>query len=341
MPRSEARIFTSIWKDGDFLSLSPAAQRLYMFLVSQPELTYAGTMPLRPARWVPKAAGLDLADVERDLKELEGSAYPPANPAGNSPGNGPLHRPFVITDSDTGEIFVRSLLRRDSAWKQPNLLKQAMDASEEIESPRILAALLTEVRRLPVEESTSEQVTTLIPQWIRFLEQGTAYPSAYPPANPPDESGADPPGDGSLYPADDPSGDPSGNGRARAGSSKLLSPIPLTPSSSSLSAPAARDRKTGTRLPEDWRPSPELAAWFAANCPHVDGRIEHAQFRDYWRGKAGKDGRKLDWDATWRNWMRRAESRSAPRGRPDRRQQATDEQWDAASQRLQARRPIT
>ena len=80
MPRTEARIFTSIWKDGDFLSLPPMAQRLYMFLVSQPELTYCGTMPLRPARWVPKAAGLTLADIERDLKELEGTAYPFGEP---------------------------------------------------------------------------------------------------------------------------------------------------------------------------------------------------------------------------------------------------------------------
>ena len=64
----------------------------------------------------------------------------------------------MITDSGTGELLVRSLLRRDSAWKQPNLLKQAMDASEEIESPRILLALLAEVRRLPVDDSPSEQV---------------------------------------------------------------------------------------------------------------------------------------------------------------------------------------
>ena len=61
------------------------AQRLYMFLLSQPELTYCGTMPLRPARWAPKAAGLSLADIERDLKELEGSAYPPADPPGLAP----------------------------------------------------------------------------------------------------------------------------------------------------------------------------------------------------------------------------------------------------------------
>ena len=115
MPRSEARIFTSIWKDGDFLALPPGAQRLYMFLLSQPELSYCGTMPLRTSRWAPKAAGLSLADIERDLKELEGSAYPPANPVQPAPGPEPLRSPFVITDSETGELLVRSLLRRDTA----------------------------------------------------------------------------------------------------------------------------------------------------------------------------------------------------------------------------------
>lgn len=30
-------------------------------------------------------------------------------------------------------------------------------------------------------------------------------------------------------------------------------------------------------------------------------------FKDYWLGKAGKDGVKLDWLATWRNWIRRQE----------------------------------
>ena len=63
-------IFTSIWKDGDFLSLPPSAQRLYMFLLSQPELTYCGTMPLRPARPGPEGGR---ADAGRHRAGPEGS----------------------------------------------------------------------------------------------------------------------------------------------------------------------------------------------------------------------------------------------------------------------------
>ena len=326
MPRTEARVYASIWNDGDFLSLPPLAQRLYMFLLSQRELTYCGTMPLRPSRWVPKAAGLSLADVERDLKELEGTAYPPANPAESGPGNDPLRRPFVITDSDTGELLVRSLLRRDSAWKQPNLLKLAMDASEEIESPRILLALLAEVRRLPVDDSPSEQVRTLIAQWIKDLEQSTAHPTAYPAAHHPDYSRDDCSPDGS---GDSP-GDPSDNSRPRAGSSNPPTSVPQ----SSTDLPA-RDRKLGTRLPDDFRPTPEMVEWFREHCPHVDGRTEHAKFCDYWAAKPGKDGRKLDWVATWRNWMRTAEERYQPRppGRPSQPESTTN---DRVQQALEA-----
>jgi len=49
-----------------------------------------------------------------------------------------------------------------------------------------------------------------------------------------------------------------------------------------------------------------MKAWFAANCPGVNGRDEHAKFCDYWRAQPGAKGRKSDWPATWRNWMRRA-----------------------------------
>ena len=55
--------------------------------------------------------------------------------------------------------------------------------------------------------------------------------------------------------------------------------------------------------------------WFRKNCPHVDGKTEHEQFCDFWHAKPGKEGRKLDWVATWRRWMRTAEERSKPRTR--------------------------
>jgi hypothetical protein len=32
--------------------------------------------------------------------------------------------------------------------------------------------------------------------------------------------------------------------------------------------------------------------------------VVFSEFRDYWIAVAGQRGVKLDWDATWRNWVR-------------------------------------
>jgi hypothetical protein len=75
-------------------------------------------------------------------------------------------------------------------------------------------------------------------------------------------------------------------------------------------------RKRACRLPGDFDVTPDMVAWARQNTPHVDGRLETERFRDYWHAKAGRDATKLDWPATWRNWMRRAaEQQPAPRGR--------------------------
>jgi hypothetical protein len=41
-------------------------------------------------------------------------------------------------------------------------------------------------------------------------------------------------------------------------------------------------------------------------------RREADRFRDYWRGMPGQKGVKADWDATWRNWVRKAAPKAAP-----------------------------
>lgn len=68
-----------------------------------------------------------------------------------------------------------------------------------------------------------------------------------------------------------------------------------------------RERVRGTRLPPDWHPSDALLTWTQDECPALDVSIEAAKFRDYWHARAGPGGVKLDWDATWRNWARRAD----------------------------------
>lgn len=86
-------------------------------------------------------------------------------------------------------------------------------------------------------------------------------------------------------------------------------------------APAAKTTtkttsKSGTRLPKDWTPSPELADWTRREAPAAANPTELETFRDYWTAQPGVRGRKLDWDATWRNWARRT-NKTAPRRNQD------------------------
>jgi hypothetical protein len=43
-----------------------------------------------------------------------------------------------------------------------------------------------------------------------------------------------------------------------------------------------------------------------AEAEKADPEREFAQFTDHFRAAPGVKGRKNDWDATWRNWCRRA-----------------------------------
>lgn len=85
--------------------------------------------------------------------------------------------------------------------------------------------------------------------------------------------------------------------------------------------PKARPAR-GTRLPDDWRPDqePELVAALGGQAAAAR---EWAKFRDYWTAQPGQRGRKVDWQATWRNWLRKAaehtggnRTRAAPTGPP-------------------------
>lgn len=83
----------------------------------------------------------------------------------------------------------------------------------------------------------------------------------------------------------------------------------------SVVTPGAARTKTATRLPDDFMPDEKMRAWFADEklAAVIDGVTEHAKFVDYFIGAPGIKGRKHDWPATWRNWMRTAAERSGQR----------------------------
>jgi uncharacterized protein YdaU (DUF1376 family) len=61
---------------------------------------------------------------------------------------------------------------------------------------------------------------------------------------------------------------------------------------------------TATRLPADWKPGHELIEFCKTTRPELNPFDVADAFVDYWIAQPGAKGRKADWPATWRNWVR-------------------------------------
>jgi len=76
-------------------------------------------------------------------------------------------------------------------------------------------------------------------------------------------------------------------------------------------------KKKASRLSESWTLPDEWRAWAVKhlNGQSLDVGAEGDKFRDYWISKAGASATKINWEATWRNWVRNAigyQGRSPP-----------------------------
>ena len=158
MPRSRATIQFAIWRDKDFRALTPTAQLAYFMLVSQRDVTQAGTMPLVPHRWIKGSEHLDPAHLEAALGELEQAR-------------------FVYIDDDTEELLIRSLIRNDGIAEQPYVLISAARDALATESDtlrRVLACELRRVRKgIPTDASKGRaQARAFLDETIPELENG-------------------------------------------------------------------------------------------------------------------------------------------------------------------------
>ena len=64
-------------------------------------------------------------------------------------------------------------------------------------------------------------------------------------------------------------------------------------------------KQRGTRLPADCLLPVEWHAFCKQERPDLLPRQVFDEFKDYWIAQPGQKGVKTDWDATWRNWVRR------------------------------------
>jgi hypothetical protein len=71
--------------------------------------------------------------------------------------------------------------------------------------------------------------------------------------------------------------------------------------------PPKPTEKKAEALPDDWQLPLSWGEWALSEYPHWTRdviRLEAEKFADHWRSKSGKESRRADWQATWRNWCR-------------------------------------
>ena len=155
----------TIWTDPDFINLDAGPQRLYLFLLSQPDLSHAGLVPMRINRWAKKVNGASRATILADLDAL-------------------AYAQFVVADQETEEVLIRTFVRNDGVYKQPKVMLRMREDARQIESDRLRRTFRDELDRLPLDElndeasnaaakSTKQQVSEVVDS----LRADFGYPS--------------------------------------------------------------------------------------------------------------------------------------------------------------------
>ena len=148
MAREHAQVNVSIWQDEDFLALPPAAQHLYMVLWTHPGLSYCGVVDWRPGRIAKRARGWIAADVQQAADCL--SAHY-----------------FLVIDEDTEECLIRSWVRWDGLMKQPRIAVSYANAYATVASPTLRRVVVHEL--LKMRDRQPELAGLTRPQVVEML----------------------------------------------------------------------------------------------------------------------------------------------------------------------------
>lgn len=285
--KDHARVNLGIWGDDDWLDLSPAAQHLYFALWTSPGLSYCGAGDWHPGRVSNLAAGWDRESVTAAAIELS-------------------RQLFVLVDTETDEYLLRSWIKHDGLWRTPNMAVSMANARAELASRTLRGVVVHEV--LKIRDANPESTSWARPAVATLLAQSAVNPVELEPLNP------------TANPASNPWGQPIGSTPAATVNPNPPSnpgPTPAPTPAPTSSSKKSGARKRGTRIPEEFMPEQSVIDAMKVECPNVNFQTEHRKFVDYWASKAGQAAVKLDWDATWRNWIRNARPSSGMSSREE------------------------
>lgn len=285
MPKDyRARIGRDIWGDDDWLDLTPEAQHLY-FVLYTGSVSFCGSGEWHPGKIAQKARGWTVEGVLKAADELIADL-------------------FVLIDSTTDEFLLRSWIKHDRLYRIQNMAVSIANARAALASRDLRGVVVHEVLKLRASEPALDSWNR--DQVRQMLAQNPIDPASLDRSSP----WVSPSDRGSVSPKDSPSVSPPSTGLASPGASSRATPSPSPAPNSNSTTEAAQPR--GTRVDPDWKPDPEVIDQIRADCPNLDLAAEHKIFVDFWLAKSGKDATKVDWNATWRGWMRREAKKTAP-----------------------------
>ena len=140
------KLLSRIWTDSEFTALDARSQQVYCLLISYSTRNLAGVLPLTLKRWAKCTKDATVDNLIHALKTL-------------------ARADFVVVDWDTEELLVRTFIRNDEVYKQPNLMTAARRFALQVESERLRWVLHEEFLRLPHHkeaEKTAEAAKTLV-----------------------------------------------------------------------------------------------------------------------------------------------------------------------------------
>lgn len=141
MARSYGHIMSAIWNDPEFRKLSCAAQRTYLMLITQADISSAGTLPLTVRRWAAYAIDSSSDSLSDSLSELAGYR-------------------FLVVDETTEEVLIRTFVKWDGGYtnvqkRQPAIRRDAAAVA----SPKIRASLAVELDELGVPHDLEDRLS--------------------------------------------------------------------------------------------------------------------------------------------------------------------------------------
>lgn len=293
MARAYAKVNVGLWGDPDFRQLPPAAQHLYLLLWTSPDLSFCGLHDWRPGRLSHLSSGFTEEHTTTVAASLQA-------------------RYFIVVDSETEEVLIRSWARFDETMKQPRLAVSYTKAYAATYSPTLRGVLVNETAKM----------RRLWPDLACWNDDRVVEILDHPAVSAKD-----------LPTPEDPFGGDFAPGLALGLAQTLpnvwgsVCPPPTSASTSTSKPPVVEGgvggedpeptRKRAAQLSDDWEPGDGHRTYAAEQQLDLDAEAE--QFRDHHRAKGST---MKDWDAAFRTWLRNAVkfgNRRSPQSPPERR----------------------